>query len=229
MNLEWVKVPAGGPVKYDYWIMKYPVTNEVYCEWLNALPNVEAAKHYCPLMAVHFFGGIEVSGEGASRRYQSKTDFSKKPVVFVSYDDAEAFAMVVGGRIPTAVEWNKAAAWLPAENRFAGYCTGFDAPPSQDPEDSNSANFYDSEKGWALPIPHLADVDLYPVCGSYRLCGMAGNVAEWVDATMPNGWKCTFGGSLFRPVGQTLLHSMEGDRRDKRLSTFGFRVVKTDA
>ena len=34
------------------------------------------------------------------------------------------------------------------------------------------------------------------------------------------------GGSLFRPVEQTLTLAQEGDAPDKRLSTFGFRLVR---
>jgi len=124
--------------------------------------------------------------------------------------------------LPTTDEWKKAAAWLPDQNRYATFCTGRDEPPTQ-----QDSIFYDDENGWALPAPHLADVDWYKPSGAYGLRGMAGNVAEWVDGDMANGWKLTFGGSLFRPVEQTRLDAIEGDRSDKRLSTFGFRLAKT--
>ena len=198
-----------------YAIMRDPVTNEQYCEYLKAMPPEEAAKWYCLLMEQHFFGGI-------MRDYTPKPGFANKPVVFVSWLDAQAFGKWAGGRLPTVDEWKKAASWLPGEHRFATYCTGRDEPSTQ-----QEAIYYDDENGWALPAPHLADVDWYKPSGAYGLRGMAGNVGEWVDGEAANGWKLALGGSLFRPVEQTRLDAVEGDRLDKRLSTFGFRLVKT--
>ena len=215
MTIDWIKITAGGPVLHSYEIMYDPVTNEQYCKYLKALPREEAVKRYCSLMEQHFFGGI-------MRDYTPKPGFAKKPVVFVSWLDAQAFGAWVGGRLPTTEEWKEAAAWLPDQNRYATFCTGRDEPPTQ-----QDAIFYDDENGWALPAPHLADVDWYKPSGAYGLRGMAGNVGEWVDGEMTNGWKLALGGSLFRPVEQTRTDAMEGDRKDKRLSTFGFRLVRT--
>ena len=228
MTFEWIRVSAGGPVERDFEIAKYPVTNAQYAEYLRAIDPTEAAKRYCQLMEEHFFGGI-------MKDYSPKPGFEKKPVVFVSWYDAQAFAKWVGGRLPSAAEWRKAAAWLPAENRFAKYCTGSDIPPMQlsQPDSrtieqsNNSSNFYDDDNGWALPAPHLADVDWYVPSGCYGVYGMAGNVAEWVDSEMGNGWKLALGGSLFRPVEQTRMDAQEGDAPEKRLSTFGFRLARS--
>ena len=215
MLLNWIEIGSGGPVTQAYEIMRDPVTNAQYGEFLNALPSEEAAKRYCPLMEQHFFGGI-------MHDYTPKPGFENRPVVFVSWLDAQAFGAWAGGRLPTTEEWKKAAAWLPDQKRYAVFCTGRDEPPTQ-----QEAIFYDDENGWALPAPHLADVDWYKPSGTYGLRGMAGNVGEWVDGEAANGWKLTMGGSLFRPVEQTRLDAVEGDRKDKRLSTFGFRLVRT--
>ena len=215
MLLNWIEIGSGGPVTQAYAIMCDPVTNAQYCEFLSALPPDEAAKRYCPLMEQHFFGGI-------MHDYTPKPGFENRPVVFVSWLDAQAFGAWAGGRLPTTEEWKKAAAWLPDQKRYAVFCTGRDEPPTQ-----QDAIFYDDENGWALPVPHLADVDWYKPSGAYGLRGMAGNVGEWVDGEMTNGWKLALGGSLFRPVEQTRTDAAEGDRSDKRLSTFGFRLVRT--
>lgn len=214
MAFDWIDIAAGGPVSYVYSIMRDPVTNGQYCEFLRSLPAEEAKKRYCSLMEDHFFGGI-------MRDYSPKPGFDKKPVVFVSWFDAQVFGKWVGGRLPTVDEWRKAAAWQLWQNRYAGYCTGQGEMPTQ-----TDAIFYDDEDGWALPAPHLADVDWYRPSGAYGIRGMAGNVSEWVDGEMANGWKMALGGSVFRPVDQMRIDAVEGDRADKRLSTFGFRLAK---
>lgn len=215
-------------------IAKYPVTNEEYSAYLQTLPSADSAKRYCRLMEDHFFGGI-------MKDFSVKPGFEKKPVVFVSWYDAVAYAKWAGGRLPTADEWLKAAAWLPEKNRLATYCTGCDELPQQlKREDGNSAVrlrplpsttpnfavFYDFKNGWALPAPHLADVDWYQPSGPNGLCGMAGNVGEWVDSETGNGWKRALGGSLFRPVEFCRTDAGEADHPSKRLSTFGFRICR---
>ena len=220
--IDWILVSSGGPVLHDFCIMRTPVTNAQYCAYLNSLSKDEARAHYSPMMAQHFWCGVVQDGEA----YRLKSAFAEKPVVFVSWYDAQAFATWAGGRLPTVDEWKKAAAWRFTENRFTKYCTGFDEPPSQYPSEANAANFYDDENGWALSQPHLADVTCYEARGPYGTLGMGGNVAEWVDGDMPNGWKFALGGSLFRPVEQILLSSAEGDHPTKRLSTFGFRLAR---
>lgn len=195
-------------------LAKYPVTNAEYAAWLKTLSAADAAVHYCRLMEEHFFGGI-------MKDFSVKPGFEKKPVVFVSWYDACAYAEWAGGRLPTAEEWLKAAAWLPEKNRLAKYCTGSDEKPTQD-----EVIYYDFEYGWALPAPHLADVDWYRPSGPQGLCGMAGNVGEWVDSETKGGWKRALGGSLFRPVEFCRTGAGEADHPSKRLSTFGFRICR---
>lgn len=208
-----ILIPAGGPVGYDYAIQRDPVTNAEYAVWLKSLPRDEARRRYCRLMAGHFFGGIRED-------FSCKPGFEKKPVVFVSWHDAAAYGVAAGGRLPTPNEWRKAAAWRPDLRTFAAWCTGRDEPPTQ-----AEANFYDATNGWALPAPHLADVDGYRPSGAYGCRGMAGNVAEWCDDPSAT-WQPALGGSAFRPVEFCRVDSREADHPEKRLSTFGFRLAR---
>ena len=200
---------------HDFEIMQDPVTNEEYCEFLMVYPEC-----YCKLMETHFFGGICRVEQGELINFEPKSGFEKKPVVFVSWEDAQEYARWLGGRLPTVDEWKKAAAWMPERGRFAKWCTGRDEPPTQD-----EANFYDFENGWALPAPHLADVDWYKPSGAYGLRGMCGNVGEWCvrEGTV---WQPALGGSLFRPIDFCRADAGEADHPSKRLSTFGFRLVR---
>jgi formylglycine-generating enzyme required for sulfatase activity len=225
-------LPDGrGAVAYPFEIAKCPVTNAQYCAFLNALPAAERGERFSRLMTEHFFGGIVRDGDGGV--FRPKEGFGNKPVVFVSWHDARRFAEWVHGlddewdyRLPTADEWLKAAAFRGAAQGWAEYLTGGDGIPSQNPEDAFSANRYDERTGWALPAPHLADVDVYRHPGPWGTLGQAGNTGEWVDGEMPNGWKLALGASLFRPAECLLVTATEGDRADKRLSTFGFRLVR---
>lgn len=217
---SWIKVLSGGPVSYDYEIMRDPVTNAEYCAWLNGIPQSEAVAHYTKLMAEHFFGGIEETDGRESVLYRPKSGFENKPVVFASWHDAKAYGKWAGGRLPTEIEWRKAAAWMPDEHRFATWCTGCDVEPTQ-----RDVNFYDFEDGWALPSPHLADVNWHKPSGAYGCRGMAGNVAEWCVGES-TGWQPALGGSLFRPKEFMLCSAGEADHPTKRLSTFGFRLVR---
>ncbi len=92
---------VGGMVKYienatprrkvnlpGYYIDKYEVTNDDYKKF------VEATKHTLP---EHWEGGNIPAGKG------------KHPVVFVTMEDAKAYAKWVGKRLPTEAEWEKAA------------------------------------------------------------------------------------------------------------------------
>lgn len=210
---DFVKISAGGPVTYDYEIQECPVTNAEYAAWLRGLSGEVAASHYCRLMELHFFGGIRSD-------FSCKQGFDRKPVVFVNWYDARAYAKSQGGRLPTVAEWKKAAAWLPDKDRYATWCTGLDDPPSQ-----TTVNYYDFEEGWALPSPHLADVDWYQSSGSYGCRGMAGNVGEWCEEKNSE-WQPALGGSLFRPLDFCRVNAGEADHPSKRLSTFGFRLVR---
>lgn len=196
-----------------YEITQDPITNAQYCVWLRSLPDAERALHYCRLMELHFFGGI-------TSECLPKPGFANKPVVFVSWYDAKAFAESLGCRLPTVAEWRKAAAWSPKLCRHFVYCHGSDERPTQ-----RDVNYYDFETGWALPAPHLADVDWYRPSGSFGLRGMAGNVAEWC-ADESRHWQPALGGSVFRPSEFCRVDAGEADVPTRRLSTFGFRIVR---
>ena len=97
-----------------------------------------------------------------------------EPVQHVTFFEAEAYAAWAGARLPTEVEWEKAAAWDPAEGRRRRF-----------------------PWGWAEPTPELANLGggaLRPApVGGYP----AGASAYGVEQLMGDVWEWT--SSPFRP------------------------------
>ena len=99
--------------------------------------------------------------------------FGEFPVINVDWDSASRYCRFVGKRLPTAAEWEVAAAFAPATNRMYRYPWGDEFSVQQ----ANSA---------ASAVGDTVQV------GSYRLAGdspfgaadMAGNVAEWTASAV---------------------------------------------
>jgi serine/threonine-protein kinase len=128
-----------------YWIDKYEVTNAQYALCVQA-------------------GGCDVS----SCSYYENTEYADHPVVCVSWQDAQAYAEWVGGRLPTEAEWEKAA---------RGGLEGHLFPwGNEDPSCT-----FGAESGaqlWDCGY-HTVEVGSFAPNG-YGLFDMAGNVWEWV-------------------------------------------------
>ncbi len=126
--------------------------------------------------------------------------------------------------LPNRNEWIKAG-FYDGKGTYRKYATNSDQPPSQNPQDANSANYY--QESWALPFPHLAPVMLYLERSHYGTLGQGGNAAEWVeDICNSDQWRYALGGSLFRYRNSLEIGYVEGDEPHKKLSTFSFRPAR---
>lgn len=96
--------------------------------------------------------------------YFGRKAYADHPVVYVSWEKAQAYCHWVGGRLPTEAEWEKAARGVDGRRYPWG-----SAPPD---------NFLLNFNGvYGDPRPAY---DYLPGASPYGLLNMAGNVREWV-------------------------------------------------
>ena len=137
--------PVHGVSLPAFWIDQTEVSNAMYAECVEA-------------------GACSNPG-GAANPFFGKAKYDHHPVVFVSWNAADAYCRWAGQRLPTEAEWEKAARGT----------DGRIYPWGNDPPDERLANF-DLNLGASLPV------DRYPLGASpYGALNMAGNVREWVS------------------------------------------------
>jgi len=105
-------------------------------------------------------------GQGSQQNWHwaFKEGKDNHPVVFVTFDDAQAFCDWAGKRLPTEFEWEKAARG--PENFIYPWGNEYDA---------TKLNGKDSG------LRQTTSVGSYPANG-YGVFDMAGNVKEWIDS-----------------------------------------------
>jgi formylglycine-generating enzyme required for sulfatase activity len=195
---EMVLVPAG-PFLYgeareeeslpEYWVDKTPVSNAEYARFVAASGNEPPS---------HWGGDVPPAG------------IAHHPVVFVSWDDAAAYAAWTGKRLPTEEEWEKAARGEDGRQ----FPWGDDAPTSE------HCNF-DNNVGATTPVKRYS-----PQGDSYYGCSdMAGNVWEWTDSTTVEVLQVFRGGAFNRGMEEMRAANRDGFLPDERKSDLGFRTV----
>lgn len=219
-DIELIKIPAGNytigennevaSIDYDYSIMKFPVTNEQYVEYLIiadslGLISIDSLGVYGYYSGDKFWppdiykfadftdqtariGFYPPDAYFTRWRYvdNKKEYYHQHPITHVTWFGANAFAEFYGMRLPTTQEWEKAA----RAN------TGYDYPWG-DELSSNRANYknngdvYDND---TTPVGYFnGENDTYDGYSPYGVYDMAGNVWEWTAS-----WWRDSSGRLFK-------------------------------
>ncbi|WP_188504914.1 formylglycine-generating enzyme family protein [Parapedobacter pyrenivorans] len=212
-----------------FWMDKYPVTNADFLRFMEA-------SGYQPTDTANFLkhwqGGRPLKGE---ERY---------PVVYVSYEDAQAYARWAGKRLPTEVEWQYAAQ-TPDLREWPWSKDTKHIKRELEPV-TNSLTVY-KIKGIDSKLANLGDGKPYPVgkykrgANPYGLEDLVGSVWQLTNDVYKSGsytYIMMKGGSYFNPTSswwyvqggprelhyrQYLLRVSQGFERN---ATVGFRCVK---
>ncbi len=169
LPMEWINVPAGeflmGSTDADayasndekpkhivyldaYRIGKYEVTNAQYTQCVKA----------------------RVCFPPYASRYLNEI-YNHHPVVYVNWEDANAYCSWIGGRLPTEAEWEKAARGGLEDQKYSWG----DSEPTCEIQANNGANYKGSGcQEDTIPVGSFAP-------NGYGLYDMAGNVWEWVS------------------------------------------------
>ncbi len=187
----------------SFYLDRYEITNKQYKDF------VASTGHSPPLM---WQNGAYPAGKG------------DHPVVYVSWLDAVAYARWIGKRLPTELEWEKAA------RGANGYQW-----PWGDQFHRFRANVKESGKGGTMPVGSYLNG-----ANEYGVLDLAGNVWEWVQDRLrpydgygreliyfPKGYlKCMRGGS-FKTTGEYARGAFRGAGEvDRIYSDVGFRCAR---
>ena len=159
-------------VETGFWIDRYPVTNQQFCEFLLKNGNQKE-------------GGTEWLEFGRSRvtqKFTPEPGYADHPVVGVSWYGAKAFAAWAGKRLPTELEWEKAARGIDGrqfpwgEEFVPGLC-----------------NTSESEIEDTTPVGQFGESGR----SVYGCDDVSGNVWEWTSSFYADGgeWLVVRGGS----------------------------------
>ena len=173
---------------------------------------------------------IKVSGYATPDNWEQQLTNPSRPVVFVSWNDANAFAKWAGARLPTEAEWEYASR---GGKGGLKYSWGDSSPTGK----ANFGNPWEKGEGWNK---YLSAPGKYPP-NSYGLNDMAGNVWEWCfdrfgpysadQATNPTGAQTgmerVIRGGGWNSVEKQIRNAMRGPTNpsDKR-ANIGFRIVR---
>ena len=142
-----------------------------------------------------------------------------RPVVQVTWQDADAYCRHYGKRLPTEQEWEKSAAGTDELK----YPWGNDEPTNRH---ALFGKFQSVAEDW---YPTFATVGSYEAGASpYGVQDLAGNVSEWTSSDFTRDGKIlgkvTRGGSAFDPA--VIITSRERRYLDDKAITVGFRCAQ---
>ena len=212
-----------------FYMDKYPVTNEQFKKFLNAT-------NYHPKDDQNFLKDWKNGNYPAG--------WAKKPVTWVSQEDARAYAAWAGKRLPHEWEWQYAAQGADGRTYPWGNCDWLAVTSTHTPAGCPAAS---DPRGQLAPTPDqgrimqpASDVDAHPAGASpFGVMDMVGNVWQWTDEYQDEHTRAGIlrGGSHYQPQG-SIWYFPQAYRNDQhgklllmapgydRSGALGFRCVQ---
>jgi formylglycine-generating enzyme required for sulfatase activity len=176
-----------------FWMDRYNVTNEEFKKFLDAT-------NYQPADAHNFLR------DWKDGKYPD--GWAKKPVTWVSLEDARAYAAWAGKRLPHEWEWQYAAQGTDGRRFPWGNCDWIAAAANRE---GLACPWGSDPKLAPAPIPDTgrqmlpaSDVDRHPNGASpYGVMDLVGNVWQWTDEYVDTHTRAAIlrGGSHYQPQG----------------------------
>jgi hypothetical protein len=205
-----------------FYIDRYEVTNQRYCEFLNAAdPN---GSYYSP-----YQGEIYRTGTYGNFSYTVVPGKENCPTQGVCLNDASAFAQWLSSTtgqhysVPDKYRWQKAAAWDPVQQKFWIY--GF----QNSTIDCSWCN-YNICKGHTTQVGYYNGVNTGTnnAVSYYGCYDMTGNVSELTTEIVGACGYCTRGGNYGSNANSCQVAGWDAcfGWNDRFSNGFGFRIVK---
>jgi formylglycine-generating enzyme required for sulfatase activity len=185
------------------------VTNARYAEFLRSLPKDERARSVPRRLLTGEADRTaplwNASGDGEWSFPEGTGDH---PVTGVSLGDARAFSRWCGKRLPTPVEWERAARGADGRDY-----------PFGDALDPRACN---AQTG-SIAAAGATEGDRSP----FGVADMAGNVAEWTEDGTPGEFAVVKGGSYEMPRFHSMAAAFDRRRADLPHADVGFRCARS--
>ncbi len=183
-----------------YRIGRYLVTNAQYARFIQAHPQI-------PVPYVNEDWARPYNWDPEQRGYPEGRD--NMPVTLVTWEEAQAYCLWVGGRLPTEEEWERAA----RGDNGRTFPWGETADPAY-------ANTRESGIGSVTPVGIYLEG-----ASPYGLLDVAGNIWEWTESDFTPGTKVIRGGAWNFPLEAARTFIRERSRPENRSNCIGFRVA----
>ena len=211
-----------------FWLDRTEVTNAAFAEWLNGqtqvrlLPDKRVVLEDGRTLLVDL-GPPTGSIRHEAGRYQVRPGDEEKPVVLVTWLGAERYCASQGKRLPTEMEWERAA-------RHPG---GGPFPWGNGDPSCNEVRFGQDRRYPACPAaaPGPSPVGASSLDRSTEgVADLAGNVQEWVWDSVPGmrNQHIVRGGDFEGSVMMLRSGFKERYLADKSLHSIGFRCAKDE-